>query len=73
MDFILLKDRVPLLIEVQGRLTSPEIPVGMKKFLSLYPVKSAFVINEEISEKVDFKGCVVRFMTFENFALKFKV
>ncbi len=73
VDFILLKDRVPLPIEVKGRLASPAVPAGLKKFLSAYPVKSALVINEEISEKVDFKGCAVRFITFEDFALKFRV
>lgn len=38
-----------------------------------YWVKNALVVNEKINSEVGYAGCAVRFMTFENLALKFKV
>lgn len=73
VDFILLKDRVPLPIEVKSKIAEPAVPGGIKSFLSKYTVKNALVVNEKIDRDVDYAGCRVRFMTFENFALNFKV
>jgi predicted AAA+ superfamily ATPase len=69
VDFILLKDRKPIPIEVKSKLAGAQIPAGLKRFLNRYPaVESGYVINERIEEKVQHEGCVVNFVTFETFA-----
>lgn len=74
VDFILLKDRVPIPIEVKSRVTSAEIPSGLKRFLARYPdVESAYVINEEIDQEARYEGCRIRFLTFEKFSSDFHV
>lgn len=69
VDFILLKDRNPIPIEVKSRMASPEIPAGLKRFLVRYPaVKSAYVINEQIETEVKHMDCLIRFITFDKFS-----
>ncbi len=68
VDFILLKNRKPIPIEVKSRLAKVEIPSGLKRFLNRYTkVKCAFVINELFSETVAFQSCSIQFLTFEDF------
>jgi len=43
VDFVLVKNRVPLPIEVKSDLTKPEIPWGLKSFLRRYP-KTPFAV-----------------------------
>ncbi|MCX5657754.1 MAG: ATP-binding protein [Candidatus Omnitrophica bacterium] len=72
VDFILLKDRRPIPIEVKSKLTSPEIPSGLKRFLNRYlDVESAYIINEHIEEEIKYGKCLVRFLTFDKFAEDF--
>lgn len=74
VDFILLKDRVPVPIEVKSRITSLGIPSGLKRFLVRYPdVESAYIINEEIEQDINYEGCRVHFMTFEKFSSDFHI
>lgn len=74
VDFILLKDRKPIPIEVKSRLNTAEIPSGIKRFLSRYPaVKSAYVINEQIDRKIKHENCQVHFLTFEKFSKDFQI
>jgi len=69
VDFILLVDRKPLPIEVKSYLASPEVPVGLKRFLSRYPKTSkAYVINENLNAKLVVQDCQVLFLTFEDFS-----
>jgi predicted AAA+ superfamily ATPase len=69
VDFILLKDRKPLPIEVKSNMDSAVIPKGIQKFLARYPqTAKALVINEHISEISGHGNCAVRFMTFEEFS-----
>ena len=74
VDFILLKDRKPIPIEVKSKLISPEVPSGLKRFLSRYgSVNSAYVVNENINKEVHYEGCRIHFVTFEKFAEEFHV
>lgn len=69
VDFILLKDRKPIPIEVKSRIPGPEIPKGLKRFLLRYKsVKTAYVINENLNETRLHNSCKIRFITFEIFA-----
>lgn len=74
VDFILLKDRKPIPIEVKSKITSLDIPSGLKRFLNRYPsVESAYIINEEIEEELRYGDCLIHFFTFEKFSKTFQV
>ena len=74
VDFILLKDRKPIPIEVKSKLIYPEVPPGLKRFLSRYgSVHSAYVVNENINKEVYHERCHIHFVTFEKFAEEFHV
>lgn len=74
VDFILLKDRKPIPIEVKSKVISSEIPSGLKRFLNRYPaVKSAYIINEQIEKEIKYEDRLIHFLTFENFSKDFKV
>lgn len=69
VDFILLVNRKPWPIEVKSKLSNPEIPSGLKRFLARYPrTKQAYIVNENLSQRVEFKSCAIRFITFQEFA-----
>ncbi len=73
VDFILLRDRKPIPIEVKSRLNFPEIPSGLKRFLDRYPdVKSAYIINGQISQEIKHGDCLINFLTFEEFSEHFR-
>ncbi|MBI3265739.1 MAG: ATP-binding protein [Chlamydiae bacterium] len=68
VDFILLENRKPIPIEVKSHLPHLKIPGGMRRFLLRYPqVKKAFVVNESQTGVLEYEGCEIRFLTFENF------
>lgn len=74
VDFILLKDRKPIPIEVKSKVISSEIPSGLKRFLNRYPaVKSAYIINEQIEKEIKYEDRLIHFLTFENFSKHFNV
>jgi uncharacterized protein len=74
VDFILLKDRIPIPIEVKSKMTAPEIPSGLKRFLARYPnVKLAYIINEEIEQDVSYGDCRIHLTTFEKFSTDFQI
>lgn len=69
VDFILLKDRKPFPIEVKSKLSSMQIPKGIRRFLKRYPeTKKAIVINEHITDTAAYNSTEVNFLTFEKFA-----
>ncbi len=54
VDFILLKNRVPIPIEVKSNLSLPEIPKGVQKFIGKYQnVPFGIVFNENIRKVVE--------------------
>lgn len=73
VDFILLKDRVPIPIEVKAKADPSKIPQGLKRFLARYPdVKSAYVVNGSTSAKAEWNRCTIEYLTFEKFAAGFQ-
>ena len=69
VDFILLKDRKPIPIEVKSQLSTPEIPKGLKRFLLRYKqTKTAYVINEKVTGVLHHNLCEIKFLTFDSFA-----
>ncbi len=74
VDFILLKDRKPIPIEVKATIEKSEIPSGLKRFLARYPaVSSAYVINGTINDQNSFGKCRIQYLTFDRFAEDFQV
>lgn len=74
VDFVLLKDRMPIPIEVKSKITSLDVSSGLKRFLVRYPdVESAYIVNEEIEQDISYEGCRVHFVTFETFASNFYI
>ena len=74
VDFILLKDRIPIPIEVKSKIISSEIPSGLKRFLARYPdVKSAYIINEETGQDISYGDCRIHLATFEKFSTDFQI
>ncbi len=68
VDFVLLKDRRPIPIEVKSAMANAEVPKGLKRFLARYPdVKTAYVVNESFHSEIDHQGTRVHFVTFEDF------
>lgn len=66
VDFILLKNRKPIPIEVKSKLPDIEIPKGMRHFLNRYSsIETAYVINENISDNIHFNSCKIKFITFK--------
>ena len=62
IDFVLLKDRRPFLIEVKSALHSREIPPAMKIFLANYPeTTGAVVFSENQAGAERFLGKTIRF------------
>ena len=60
-------NRKPVPIEVKSKTNNLEIPRGMRKFLSWYKAKTAFIVNETITEETMLDNCRIRFITFEDF------
>lgn len=68
VDFILLKDRKPIPIEVKAAIEKSEIPSGLKRFLTRYPaVSSAYVINGTVNDQMSFGKCRIHYLTFDRF------
>jgi len=62
IDFILLKNRVPLPVEVKSALREPSIPGGIRIFLDNYAnAAGAIVFNDDIVEDVQYAGKTVSF------------
>lgn len=74
VDFILLKDRKPVPIEVKTRVERSEVPAGLKRFLARYPaVPLAYVINGAVNEQISFGKCRIHYLTFDRFGEDFQV
>ena len=74
VDFILLKDRNPVPIEVKATVEASQIPWGLKRFLNRYPdVKSAYVINGSFNHQIHLGKCLLQYLTFDQFEKNFQV
>ncbi|KAF0124454.1 MAG: hypothetical protein FD154_2374 [Elusimicrobia bacterium] len=68
IDFVLLKDRRPFIIEVKSSLKSPEIPRAFPLFLRNYPeTAGCMVISGKFTAKTSLMGKDMIFTTFQNF------
>ena len=66
VDFILLKNRRPIPIEVKSRLTTREVPKSLKRFLLRYPsAKTAYVVNENQTGIIQLDGCTIHWVGFD--------
>ncbi len=69
VDFIVLKNRKPIPLEVKSIMTKPDIPKGLKRFLDRYRnTENAYVLNENLTADIQYNSCQIKFITFENFA-----
>jgi predicted AAA+ superfamily ATPase len=67
IDFILLKNRRPFLIEVKTTLHEPEIPPAMKIFMKHYPETiGAVIYSANLEADVDHLGKHVAFRKLES-------
>ena len=55
VDFILVQDRTPVAVEVKSKMTSADVPQGVRRFLQQYSnCRKAVVLNNDIFQKVVF-------------------
>lgn len=74
VDFILLKDRKPIPIEVKAAVQKSEIPSGLKRFLTRYPeTQTAYVMNGIVNDQISFEACRIHYLTFDRFVEDFHV
>lgn len=63
VDFILLKNRIPVPVEVKYRIPVPVVPDGIRKFLQNYPeAPFALVFSKDAMGEVECCGRLVRFL-----------
>ena len=68
VDFILLRDRKPIPIEVKSELSEFEIPKGLRRFLTRYPqTPFGYVINTDQTQILKTENGAIQFLTFEKF------
>lgn len=54
VDFVLLKNRIPVPIEVKSELLKPEIPPGIRSFLKRYPkAPFAIIFNSSLEKTIN--------------------
>jgi predicted AAA+ superfamily ATPase len=67
IDFIYIKNRKPNIIEVKSKLKQMLIPKAFEHFLRSYPnTENCFVINENISGELDYRGRLIKFIKLED-------
>ena len=63
VDFVLVKDRQPIPIEVKSNWSKKRIPLGLRQFFNVYPeTKKAVVINNNVHEKFIINGKEIYFL-----------
>lgn len=66
VDFILVKNRIPVPVEVKYRLPGSVVPEGIRKFLQKYPdAPFALVFSKEALGEVECCGRPVRFLEWQ--------
>ena len=69
IDFVLLKNRRPFLIEVKTTLHTPEVPTAMKIFMKHYPeTAGGIVYSTDLDADADYLGKRVAFRKLESLA-----
>jgi len=68
VDFILLKNRKPIPIEVKAKLKDTTVPKSLRRFLARYnKTKTAYIVNENITALRRYNSCAIKFIRFEEF------
>lgn len=63
VDFVLVKDRQPIPIEVKSNWSEKRIPIGLRQFLNVYPeTQKAVVINHDKHDKIKIDGREIFFL-----------
>ncbi len=63
VDFILIRDRQPIPIEVKSNLKKMIVPNGLETFLKKYPdVSQAYVVNNSLEGEMKYQKTKVRFI-----------
>ena len=63
VDFVLIRDRQPIPIEVKSNLKKIIVPKGLEAFLRKYPnVSKAYVVNNGVEGEVNYQKTKVRFI-----------
>ena len=63
VDFILVQDRIPIAIEVKSKITTSDIPSGIKQFFNSYPeCNIAIVLNDDFTEQTTYENRKVFFL-----------
>ncbi len=66
VDFILIKNRVPVPVEVKSDMQGGGVPSGMKLFLRTYPKTPFGIVFSGASRKIiDYEGKQIHFMRWE--------
>lgn len=67
IDFVLIKDRIPLPIEVKYQLKTPVVPPAIRKFLAQYPKASgAVILSKDLHDEISIDGKPVYFLPWDN-------
>ena len=67
IDFVLLKNRLPLLIEIKTTLHEPEVHQAMKIFIKNYPeTTGAIIYSTELNADIEYLGKQVAFRKLES-------
>jgi predicted AAA+ superfamily ATPase len=67
IDFVLLKNQKPYLIEVKSKLNRASTPKHIDNFIKHYPeTRAAFVVNENIEDVLINRGKEIHFIKLEN-------
>jgi len=68
IDFVILKNRKPFLLEVKTSLSSPEIPAAFHVFLESYPeTTGGMIVSEDYKDSTHLKGKEIIFADFNSF------
>ncbi len=68
VDFVLIRDRQPIPIEVKSNLKKMDVPGGLEAFLRKYPdISNAYVVNNSLEGEVKHQKTKVRFIHWSQF------
>jgi uncharacterized protein len=69
VDFIVVKDRRPIPIEVKATIDLGTVPAGLKRFLARYPeTKKAYIVSAHARGTCNWKNHTLAYLRFEDFA-----
>ena len=68
VDFILVRNRKPIPIEVKSKMAERSVPSGLRRFLVRYPhTKNAYVVSKNVEGVSMVDGCRITFVLLSSF------